>query len=375
MKSRKLLRRGLLRLNLARKIHRDILHHTEKTGKPPGYLVYTGKKGTDRFRIEVIDYDEDELTETEIVESAQITGHQKNRKKTWFNAFGLNHVQKIKEIGELFEMDELLVEDLLNVHNRSKIDFFDDYLYLNIKMMSIEGPEDDRFIDLEQVSFILGKDWILSFQEEEGDVFDQLRKRIKDQHTVLRKKEIDYLFYRLVDTVVDHYFLIVEHISDRIEYLEDEIVINPKDDIRIQMQLLRKDIILLRKAVVPLREAVGSLARDENKFVSRDTRRYFRDVYEHIIQLHEYIDTQRDMLASLGDLYLSGVSHKMNQIMKVLTIISTIFIPLTFIAGIYGMNFINMPELEWEHGYLGTLGIMALIVIGMIFYFKRKGWI
>jgi magnesium transporter len=243
-------------------------------------------------------------------------------------------------------------------------------------MLKLKGNEgEEQEIEVEQVSFVLGHGWLLSFQEVEGDVFETIRKRLRDQTSPLRKNNIDYLFYRLVDTIVDNYFAVIEYLGERMEDLEEEIMVAPNEDLRWKMQVLRKEIVQLRKSVVPLREAIGVLAKEENHFVKKATTRYFLDVFEHVIQLTDYIDTQRDMLSSLVDLYLSGVSFKMNQVMKVLTIISTIFIPLTFIAGIYGMNFEYMPELHWANGYFGTLAVMVVMVIGMLFYFKRKDWL
>jgi magnesium transporter len=272
-------------------------------------------------------------------------------------------------------MHKLLLEDALDTSHRPKVEEYDHHIFLTLKMISIEAVDGQEEIDEEQVSFILGSNWLVSFQEEEGDVFDALRKRMRLEGSQIRKSKMDYLFYRLVDTVVDHYFIVSEHISDEIENIEEELINGTNESIRWRIQTLRKDLIQIRKVVAPLREAVGRLSKEPDQFITKSTTRYLHDVYEHIIQLNDYIDTQRDMLSSLGDLYLSGISHKMNQIMKVLTIIATIFIPLTFIAGIYGMNFAHMPELDWEYGYAGVWILMIIVTGFMVYYFKKKDWL
>ena len=232
-----------------------------------------------------------------------------------------------------------------------------------------------NIIDLEQVSFVLGKNWLLSFQEQPGDVFNDIRTRLKENKGLIRKSGTDYLLYSLTDIIVDNYFLVTEFINDKIIDVEENVLHNPTEEVSFDIQKLKRVLLQFRKSIVPLREAISSLQKNELPHIKKHTLRYWRDVYEHLIHLTENIESQRDLLSSILDLYLSGVSNKMNQVMKVLTIIATIFIPLTFIAGVYGMNFENMPELKWKYGYFAVWIIMIIVAIIMILYFKRKKWL
>jgi magnesium transporter len=234
--------------------------------------------------------------------------------------------------------------------------------------------KDQNSIISEQVSLILGKNYVISFQEQPGDIFDSIRVRIRESKGNIRKRKADYLFYRLIDTVVDHYFFIIEHLSERIEKLEDIILVTQSTHILHQIQDLKTQLIQIRKAISPLREAVSLLQKDEVKLIHKNTLQYFRDVYQNLIQVSESIDIYREMTKNLMDLYQSGINNRMNQVMQVLTVIATIFIPLTFIVGIYGMNFDNMPELHWKYGYFIIWGIMVTVVLFMLKYFKRKKW-
>jgi len=240
-------------------------------------------------------------------------------------------------------------------------------------MLSIS--KDGKSVVSEQISFVLGKAWVISFQEQEGKVFNPLLQRLREIKGNIRKKGADYLFYRLIDTVVDNYFFVTEHISEVTENLEEQMLRKPDNKSLHEIQHLKKQLINLRKAVIPLREAVSTLEKDRSFLIEENTTPYFRDVYEHIIHVNESIDILLDTLASIMYLYQSGISNRMNQVMKVLTIIATIFIPLAFLAGIYGMNFDNMPELHWKYGYLGVWGIMIIVFLIMVIYFKRKRWL
>ncbi|GAB4284379.1 MAG: hypothetical protein Kow0068_09420 [Marinilabiliales bacterium] len=221
----------------------------------------------------------------------------------------------------------------------------------------------------------MGNNWLLSFQEQRGDVFDIIRNRLRENKGIIRKQGADYLLYSLLDVIVDNYFFIIEYFNDSIEELEEQILLNNSQEFLITIQKLKRSIINFRKSIIPLREAISSLQKYNGGLIQDSTFRYIRDIYEHIIHLNDSMEAQRDMLASIMDLYLSGTSNKMNEIMKVLTIIATIFIPLTFIAGVYGMNFKNMPEIQWKYGYFTIWGIMILVALIMIYYFKRKKWL
>lgn len=362
------------RKRLINRLTKEHRHATKKTGLPPGSVVYVGDKSTSEFTLEVIEYNEPELLGQTLKDIEECAPFINNERNTWINAVGIDHIDELKKAGNFFGLHILLLEDIANTQHRPKMEKYDEHLFVTLKMLSMSKGNDKEILQ-EQISFVLSSKWLISFQEQQGDVFDALRLRLGEPSSQLRKKEIDYLFYRLIDTIIDNYFLITEHISDTIETLEEELIVNINNDIRWRIQSLRKDLIQIRKAVSPLREVIGNLTKEENPFIRKNTRRFLFDVYEHILQLNEYIDTQRDLLSSLSELYNSGISNRMNQVMMVLTVMSSIFIPLTFIAGIYGMNFENMPELKWEYGYYGVWVIIIGIAATMLFLFRKKKWL
>jgi len=346
---------------------------SKTVGLPPGQLVHLGEKITDKSIVEFINYDEKDFQEESSKKASDILKKISANKVNWINIDGLHNVDLIKSTGEHFEVHPLVLEDVLNPDQRPKIEDFDNYIFCTVKTLNTLQADD---IVYEQMSFILGKNFLISFQEKEGDLFDGLRSRLKtDPNSKARHKDTDYLFYRLIDTIVDSYYLIIENIGERIEKMEDEVYINPSKETLKKIQGLKKELIFLRKSVYPLREAISKISKGEYDFISKETVRYFSDVYDHTIHVIETFETYRDLTTGLMDMYMTSISNKMNEVMKVLTIIATIFIPLTFIAGIYGMNFENMPELQWEYGYFYALGAMGVIFIGMLFYFKKQNWL
>jgi len=282
-------------------------------------------------------------------------------------------VDVISDIGRYFDVHPLVLEDILNTNQRPKMEDYGKYLFLVLKMMMYK-PKTGK-IDIEQVSIIFGKNFIVSFQEKEGDVFDLIRTRIRNKKGMIREQGEDYLLYALIDALVDNYFVVLEQIGEKIEVLEKEVLTNPSSSIMNNVHSLKRELISLRKSVWPLREVINNLQRVESRIISKATKIYFRDVYDHTVQVIDAVETFRDMSSGLVDLYLSSVSNKMNEIMKVLTIFAAIFIPLTFVAGIYGMNFEFMPELKWRYGYFMVWGVIALITLGLIAYFRKKKWI
>lgn len=346
---------------------------SKKAGLPPGALVHVGKRKAKKVKLFVIDYNATDLSEITCETPEQCFPFKDKDSITWINVDGLHNTEIISSIGSHYGLHPLLLEDVLNTRHRPKMEEFDECLFITLKMLGIS--EDGHSLISEQVSFVLGNGWVISFQEHEGDIFDALRQRLREGKSNIRKNGADYLLYRLIDTVVDNYFFVTEHISDAAETLEEEVLHTPDNESLQEIQRLKKQLRNLRKSVSPLREAISNLQRDTTALIEESTVRYLRDVYEHIIQVNDTIETQRDALASIMDLYLSGMSNKMNQVMQVLTIIATIFIPMTFIAGIYGMNFDNMPELHWKYGYFGVWGVMAIIIIIMLVYFRRKRWL
>ncbi len=344
-----------------------------KAGLPPGSLVHIGKQKIENIRVSLIEYDLENYNEKVCKTLQECYPSKTNNLVSWINVDGLHDTETIAELGNHFDLHPLLLEDVLNTRQRPKIEEYDDYIFLTLKMLSINEEEDT--VNSEQVSFVLGKNWVISFQEQEGDIFEGVRVRLRESKGNIRKKGADYLLYRLIDSVVDNYFSVTEHINESTEILEEQVLESDSRELMQEIQHLKKQLINLRKAVNPLREAILSMQKNEIELIEESTTRYLRDVYEDIIQVYESIDTQRDILNSIMDLYLSGISNRMNQVMQVLTIIATIFIPLTFIVGVYGMNFENIPELQYKYGYQVVWFVMILVIIAMIIYFRKKKWL
>lgn len=343
-----------------------------KKGMAPGNLDYHGEIYTQNREIELISYSKNEVKSLMSESARHVFSQINSTNENWINLIGLHNVKHIEEIGTYFNIHPLALEDILNTEHRPKSELFDNYVFLIVKMFLISN--DNKDYQFEQVSIILGKNYMLSFQEKEGDVFNVIRERLNDKESRLRSKHIDYLFYRLVDTIVDSYYYTLEHIGDKIEVLEDHLQENPTKESYKEIQKLKRDLIFLRKSVYPLREAIAKITKENNGLIEPENLTYFNDVYDHCIHIIDTIETYRDLTSSLMDLYMTSMSNRMNEVMKVLTVISTIFIPITFIAGVYGMNFQYMPELTHQWGYPIALSVMALLVISMLVYFKVKKW-
>ena len=346
---------------------------SSKSGLIPGTLIHIGNKKTDKIKLTEFTFNESEFKEIEITEIEQFKPSLNKDVVTWLNMDGIHKVEVVEKIGEIFGLHRLLLEDILNTQHRPKAEYYDDHMLFTLKMLGLNKTKSK--IISEQISIVLGKDYLVSFQEKEGDLFEQVRNRIRTKKGKIRQKKSDYLFYALIDAVVDNYFLIIENFSERVEELEEKVLNNPNEGTLGEIQKLKKQLIILRKAVYPLREAVSSVVKDDENLFDDENAKYLRDVYDHTIHIIESIESQRDVVSGLKDLYISEISNRMNNTMKVLTIIATIFIPLTFIAGIYGMNFENMPELKSEWGYLIVWCLMIVIAAAMLFYFKRKKWL
>ena len=344
-----------------------------KTGMRPGSLVHIGYKKVEKTRTSLIDYNEKEFSEKTIKSIKEAIPFKNKPTVTWINIDGIHDIDVIQDVGRIFDIHPLILEDIMNTDQRPKTEDFEKYIFVVLKMLSFD--EKKKKVNSEQVSFILGSNFVLSFQETEGDVFDYVRDRIRKSKGRIRKSGSDYLAYSLIDAVVDHYFIILEKVGEYIEVLEDEVLKNPSQKTTKVLHEVKKEMLLLRKSVWPLRELLNGLQRGESKLISKSTNVYLRDVYDHTIQIIDTIENYRDMSAGLVDLYLSSISNRMNEVMKVLTIIATIFIPLTFIAGVYGMNFEYMPELHWMWGYFAVWAIMIIVGISMFIYFRRKKWL
>ena len=346
---------------------------SKKVTLPPGTLVYTGEKKTEEVRITIMDYDESQFQEKEAKKVEDCFPFKDKPTVTWINIDGIHKLDIIEKIGTHFNLHPLVLEDIVNTAQRPKMEDFTDYIFIVLKMLQFDEHENKTAV--EQVSLILGSNYVISFQESEGDVFNSIRERIRSNKGRLRKMGPDYLAYCLIDAIVDSYFAILENYGERIEDIEDTVVANPTPETLHSIHSLKGEMIFLRKSVWPLREVINRLERWESPLVSNSLDIYLRDIYDHTIQIIDAIETFRDMLSGMLDIYLSSISNRMNEVMKVLTIIATIFIPLTLITGIYGMNFKFMPELEHPWGYPMAYLIMFTISILMLAYFRRKKWL
>ncbi|MCL4477343.1 MAG: magnesium/cobalt transporter CorA [Nitrospirae bacterium] len=346
---------------------------SRKSGLPPGTLVHIGEKKTEEIKITVMDYDETSCREEQFTSIEACFVFKDKPSVTWINVEGLHNIENIQKLGDCYGFHPLVLEDILNTDQRPKIEDFDAYLYIVLKMLH-NGKSPQTVT--EQISLILGPNYVISFQEGiEGDVFNSIRERIRTGKGRIRTQGADYLAYSLIDAIVDNYFVVIEKMGERIEDLEDELIKSPVAETLQEIHDLKREMIFLRKAVWPLREVISSLGRGESPLIKDPTRIYLRDVYDHTIQVIDAIETSRDMLSGMLDIYLSSMSHKMNEVVKFLTIIGTIFIPLTFLAGVYGMNFEHMPELKWRWGYFVLWAVMSGMAVFMLLYFKKKKWL
>ncbi len=345
----------------------------KKVALPPGTIEYTGEKKVEEITISALDYDQTEFEEKQLVEVEECFTYRDTRRVSWININGLHDTELLKKVGDHFNLHPLVLEDIVNTHQRPKIEDHNDYLYIVVRML-YHDTEQNQVVS-EQISIVLGSKYVLSFQERHGDVFNPVRERIRNPKGRFRKFGPDYLAYALIDAVVDHYFLILEKFGEQIETLEQNLLEAPSPELLEQIHQVKREMIFLRKSVWPLREVVNELERGESKLVHKNMKVFLRDVYDHTIQVMDAVESIRDMASGLQDLYLSSVSNKMNEIMKVLTMAATIFVPLTFVAGIYGMNFEFMPELRWKWGYPAVWVIIGATAVLLLTFFRKKRWI
>ncbi|MBN1754745.1 magnesium/cobalt transporter CorA [bacterium] len=346
---------------------------SETAGLPPGTIIHVGERKADEVTINLIDYDINRFDEKGVSTLDESLSRIPESTVTWININGIHNPKLVEEVGSRIGLHSLLLEDIANTEQRPKMEDYQDYLFFILKMFYYDNSSDD--IKLEQVSIVLGGQYVLSFQEVEGDVFNSVRERIRGAKGRIRNSGSDYLAYALIDAIVDSYFQILEKIGDKIENMEEELISDLQSDTLRDIHGLKRDLIFLRRSIWPLREVISTLQRQESPLIHESTGVYLRDLYDHTIQVIDTIETFRDMVSGILDTYLSSLSNRMNEVMKVLTIIATIFIPLTFIAGIYGMNFRYMPELEWPFGYFAVLGIMFIVALVMVLFFRKKRWL
>lgn len=347
---------------------------SQKAGLPPGSLVHIGTKKVGASRIRIMDYDEGSVREKEKAVLQECIPFRDTDSVTWIDIEGLQDIPLLECLGESYRLHPLILEDILNTDQRPKSDEMDGYIYVVLKMLDFDanGPG----LISEQVSIVFGRNFVISFQEGlEGDLFEPLRERIRAGKGRIRKMGPDFLAYSLLDSIIDHYFIILEKFAERIETLEENLVSDPRPETLQEIHRLKREMIFLRKSAWPLRELIYGLEKSDSELIRPGTKIFLRDVYDHAVHIIDSIETYREMLSSMLDIYLSSVSNRMNQVMKVLTIIATIFMPLTFLAGVYGMNFKHMPEIGWRWSY-PLLWLVMLGVAGvMLYFFKKKNWL
>ena len=347
-----------------------------KPGTAPGTLAAPAEKRVDEIRVEVIDYTAERLEERTVESLEEAFRYRETSSVTWINVVGLHDVELLQELGTHFGLHPLALEDVLNTSQRPKQEDYGENLYIVQRLLHL-----DQQLHAEQISIFLGENFVLTFQEVEGDVFEPVRERIRHGRGRIRKLAADYLAYALIDAVVDSFFPILERLSDRIEAIETELIESPSEESLQAIHQIKTDLLMIRRAAWPQRELVSGLERLDTGLIRRETRPFLRDCYDHAIQIIDIVETYRDLAGGLMDLYLSSISNRMNEVMKVLTVIASIFIPLTFLAGIYGMNFDpeaspwNMPELGWYWGYPVFWVTILALAGGMVWLFKRKDWL
>lgn len=343
---------------------------TKHIGAPPGTIFYSGEKRTERVKITLIEYNETDYHEKEYYDLSDCLLDVKPNMTKWINVDGIHKTELIEKIGQLYNIHPLTLEDIAHIEQRPKFEDYDHYILAVMKMLSY-----DTEVKSEQLSIILLENTVISFQElPDGDVFDIIRNRIRNSKGRIRKLGADYLCYALMDAVVDYYFHCVEKIGDKIEIIEEEIINDSSKKSLLELYNLKREMIYLRKQVWPLRDTINNMSRSESELITDSSDVYLRDLHDHVMRIIDAVETYRDLLAGIMDIYLSTNSNKMNEVMKVLTIMSSIFIPVTFIVGVYGMNFENMPELKTQNGYYAVWAIMIAIILGLIIYFRRKKW-
>lgn len=352
----------------------EVHKRAKKKGQPPGTAKYTGEHVTNEPVITVVNYSKHDFNENIGSHLEDVLPNVAEKGTTWVNVEGLHNSEMIAQLAKKFDIHPLTIEDILNIEQRPKVEEFDNYIFITLKML-LWHTKTANF-SVRQLSIVLGKNFVLSFQELDTELFDNIHQRLKGNPTQpLRQHGSDYLTYRLIDAVIDEYFVVLEALGNQIEKIEEIIIAAPTPANSRTIYRLKRQMLLLRKAIWPMREALSHLMHVEDHLITKYTSLYLRDVYDHTVQAIDSVETFREMLSSMLDMYLSSLTNRMNEIMKTLTIITTIFIPITSIASIYGMNFHYMPELQWRYGYPFALGIMSVIAILMLIYFKRKKWI
>lgn len=347
--------------------------YSRKVGLPPGTLIYVGEERSEPIVINLIEYNESSCRESTIGKYEECKSLNEPNTVTWLHIQGIHEVEHVREMGQHFDIDTLVLEDIMNPTQLPKIEQYDEFIFLIIRTLKFDP--DTNNLSEEPINLIVGNNYVISLQESGEGLFQTIKNRIENQQGRIRRMQAGYLAYALIDLIVDNYFVVVEQISDTIELVEEEAIANPTPDVLKRINSIRRQLLLLRKPIIPLRDVISEIQSREIEIFTEDTYPYFNDVYDHILQIIHTLETLRISASSLYDTYTSALNHRMNEVMKVLTLVATFFIPLTFIAGIYGMNFQFMPELKMQWGYPIILIVMLSIGIVMFIYFKRKKWL
>lgn len=352
---------------------RFLKKNDKSKGMAPGSLVFIGNKKVEKVRIRVIDFNGTQLNEIELHSISKGEKFKKSKSVSWINIDGLHDASIMKEVGEIFDLHPLLLEDIMNTGQRPKFEEFEHTIFFTVKMLRQENQTER--INTEQLSIVIGKNYLLTFQEQTGDVFDPVRDRIRKNKGRIRTSDTDYLAYALLDTVVDNYIAIIERLGDKIEDIEDDLTADPTPSVMEKINAYKREMNFLRKSIRPLREGLLQLLKSDSNLIKEPTIPFYKDLLDLSTQTTEAIDTYREMLSDQMNMYNSSLSNKMNEIMKVLTIFAAIFIPLTYIAGIYGTNFEYLPELHYKYSYFIFWGVMIVVALSLVLFFKRKKWL
>ncbi|NVO03440.1 MAG: magnesium/cobalt transporter CorA [Bacteroidetes bacterium] len=346
---------------------------SKKSGLPPGSLVHIGKSRSEKIDISLLKYNSETAEFHNCADIMELNSLVDKNYMNWININGIHEIESIEQIGKEFNIHPLVLEDIVNAEQRPKFEDYDDYFFVTLKASGSISVK--NIMDVQQISFIVGKNYLISFHENKNELFQKNIERILNGKSKARKNGCDFLAYLLIDTVVDNYYFALEEIEDKIEILEEKILKDTTGKTLQEIQKMKRLLVMLLKAVFPLREAVSKLERKESELIQDSSAIFFRDIYDHIIHIIESVESQRDILSGLMDVYMSNTSNRMNAVMKVLAIIATIFMPITFFAGVYGMNIENIPELKWQYGYLFFWSVCIASVVLMLIYFKRRKWL
>lgn len=346
---------------------------SKKAGLPPGSLVHVGEVLETEVRITIVDYNKDVIEEQTVESVEQILQCREKDTVTWVNIEGLGNIELVGAIGEAFNIHPLVLEDILNTHQRPKLEEYDDYLYCVLKGISL--AENGFSVEYEQISMLILNDFVFTFKEKQDELFEPVRRRLRSSKGHFRSQGADYLAYVILDTIVDSYFSLQDSLDDIVDSVEEELLTEPTPKTLGTIQSVKRELIIIRRSISPLREMLNAILRSESPLIEEKSLIYFRDISDHVLRISESIESSRDMIAGLLDIYITTISNKMNEIMKVLTVFASIFIPLTFIAGIYGMNFEYMPELKWKWAYPALWVAFIAIPVILLVYFKKKKWL